>query len=469
MFDDDGRLGVSDGPVVARVLFSGDLCPINRLEAMLAGGDVDGAFGTTRRLFRRADLTVVNLEAPLCAVQAPTEGKTVSDTDGALPLLSRERVGVRVEHCPAASAAPLTLPSPRGGEGGNRCLTPVSGPIDKLGPNFRADPAIALALAAAPIHVACLANNHTMDQGAGGLRETLAALDAAGIRHVGAGATPAAARAPLCLTVKGTRVALLNAAVVEGALPLDGPGAARIDHIADRRAVVHAAREADAVIAVLHLGKEQVLFPSPGLQARCRDLIDAGATAVVCHHPHVPQGIEVYNGRPIAYSLGNFLFDWPEPEPETDSSFLLELGLGPSSVVEIAVHPFVRTASGGAALLTGRDKIDYLAFIADLSRPLTDGAALDALWREQCRALFDVWYRPRLKRLVSIDADDPRERRRAQLTILNLIQNAEHGEVLNQAVASLATDRAQPDAEARAVLDRLMGRLKRFAGMGQTG
>ncbi|MFW6157755.1 MAG: CapA family protein, partial [Planctomycetota bacterium] len=132
MFDSNGRIRLADEPVVASVLLAGDLCPIHRMDAVLAAGGLDAAFGDCRELFERADLTVVNLEAPLCRREAP---------------------------------------------------------LDKLGPNFRADPAIAATLADMPVHVACLANNHTMDQGAGGLLETLDALAEAGIQTVGASRT----------------------------------------------------------------------------------------------------------------------------------------------------------------------------------------------------------------------------------------------------------------------------------------
>jgi poly-gamma-glutamate synthesis protein (capsule biosynthesis protein) len=405
VFDTEGRVNLSEEEARARVLFVGDLCPINRVQTMLLAGDVAGAFGDTRELFRQSDLTVVNLEAPLCALEAP---------------------------------------------------------IAKLGPNFRADPEVARALAAVPVHAACLANNHVTDQGDAGLAETLAALDDAGIGHVGAGPDQNRAGGPLRLEASGVRLALLDFAVVEGAIPREGPGAARIDHLVVRRAVAEAAADGAVVIPSLHAGKEGVLFPSPGLQALCRELVEAGAAAVICHHPHVPQGIELYRGRPIAYSLGNFLFDWPEPEMETDSSFLLELGLGAAGVAEFSIHPFRKSAGGGAELLRGEARADYLKFIAELSAPLTQEERLSALWREQCRALLDSWYKPRLARGALLDSDDPAERRRAGLTFLNLMENDEHGAVLKQALLDEVTGRAAPDEDARRELDALVDRLKSF-------
>ncbi|MHC4917938.1 MAG: CapA family protein [Planctomycetota bacterium] len=409
MLDSEGRLTLSGGEARARLLFAGDLCPIHRLEKMLAAGDVEGAFGKTRELFRRADLAVVNLESPLCS-------------------------------------------------GGS--------PVAKLGPNFKADPGIAGVLAGVPVGAACLANNHTMDQGAEGLAETISALDAAGIPHVGAGPDQKAACGPLVLEAGGLRIALLAFATVEGALPETGPGAARINHLRIRRAVSEAAGggEADAVIPMLHTGKEQILFPSPAMQDLCREIVDAGAAAVVCHHPHVPQGIEVHRGRPIVYSLGNFLFDWPEPEPETDSSFLLELELSKSGATGLAAHPLVKGGNGGAVLLEGERGADYVAFLNEVSAPLADRGDFVRLWREQCRGLMKTWYEPRVKRGADVASDDPELRLKTELTFLNLMENDEHGEVLRTALLERATGEGGHDAEARERLDALMGRLVGFAG-----
>lgn len=406
MLDSEGRLKLAEGPARARLLVAGDLCPIYRLEGMLAGGDVDGAFGDTRALFERADLTVVNLESPLCVVETP---------------------------------------------------------IAKCGPNFRARPEVAGALAAAPVHVAGLANNHIMDQGPKGLAETVAALDAAGLKHLGAGPSAADAAAPLFLEVNGLKLALLAFAGGEFALSRGGPGAAGLDPVDNCRVVSDAAGRADLVIVFLHVGCEQVLFPAPELGKRCREMIDAGAAAVLCHHPHVPQGIEVYRGRPIACSLGNFLFDWPEPEPETDSSFLLELEVAASGVGSLEVHPLAKTPEAGAGLLAGQRRSDYIALLNELSAPLSDAAAGSRLWDQQCRALFETWYRPRLARIAELDAEDPQKRLRARLSVLNMFNYDSHREAISNALRLAAAGELADDEGARARLDELMKRLKGFA------
>jgi poly-gamma-glutamate synthesis protein (capsule biosynthesis protein) len=401
-----GRMALRDEAVAARILLAGDLCPIRRLNTMLAAGDVDGAFGDTRTLFAQADVSIVNLESPLCT--------------------SEDR-------------------------------------LSKVGPNFRADPRVAQSLTAAGVDVCCLANNHVMDFGAAGLHETLRVLDAAGIRHVGASADQTTAGGPLLLEAGGVRMALLNVGIVEGAVPRTGPGAMRLDRLALRRAVAQAATAERLTIPIVHAGREEVLFPSPGMRTLGRELIDAGAAAVVAHHPHVPQGIEIYRGRPIAYSLGNFLFDWHEPEPHTDTSFLLELGVSPHGVCELVLHPFRKSAVGGAQLLKGSSKADYLALLNDISTPLLDAELHQRLWAAQCRTLLHTAYAARLMRGAYIASDDPAARLKAQLTFLNLMEDDEHGDVIKQALLEAATGAGGDDAEIDERLKSLMARLCAFA------
>jgi poly-gamma-glutamate synthesis protein (capsule biosynthesis protein) len=409
LLNPQGTLALRPGTPRFRLLAGGDVCPILRLEAPLAAGRVDEIFAGSRALLQDADLAVINLESPLCRVNTP---------------------------------------------------------IAKCGPNFRAAPAIARTLREAGVDVCTLANNHILDQGAEGLAETLAALDSAGVQHLGAAPTTAAAAAPLRLTAGGGRLTLLNFAEGEYSRSRHGrPGAAPIETLANTHAVSAAAAQADWVVVFLHIGVEQVLFPSPFLRQRCRALIAAGATAVIAHHPHVPQGIEVWQGAPIVYSLGNLLFDWHEPEPETDSSFLLELGLGaPREVASLAVHPFRKSACTGIELLCGHARGQYVTFLNELSAPLLDDVQADLLWDEQCRMLWNSWYLPRLRRVAELESPDPALRHRAQLGIHNLFDHDSHRDLITRALELAAAGRFAPDPTVRPRLDQLMETLKGFVG-----
>lgn len=177
---------------------------------------------------------------------------------------------------------------------------------------FRSPPArVTQALAAAGINAVSLANNHTLDYGADGLADTIAALDAAGIAHAGAGANSAAARTPAFIDVGAWRVALL---AYSATLPEEffagaaTPGTA-FAHEAHVRADVAAARaRADIVLVSFHWGREGSTELRDYQIKLGRAAIDAGAQAVLGHHPHILQGVERYRDGVILYSLGNFVF-----------------------------------------------------------------------------------------------------------------------------------------------------------------
>lgn len=209
---------------------------------------------------------------------------------------------------------------------------------------LKANPALASELRRMGADVATFANNHSMDFGVAGLRDTLDALDHAGIIHVGAGMTLAASLKPAMLSTPGGRVAFVGVAATlpngSGAGP-NRPGVAPIRVLTryvidpvtidetpgmsafaetvvvegDRDLVLEAVRtaraECDLLIVTIHWGVPYG-FVAPFQDELAdyqrplgRALIDAGASAVIGHHPHYLQGVEFHDGRPIFYSLGN--------------------------------------------------------------------------------------------------------------------------------------------------------------------
>lgn len=171
---------------------------------------------------------------------------------------------------------------------------------------FQTPPAYARWLAAAGFTVLNLANNHAYDFGESGLRQTVAALDRAGLAHTGRPGQVAVQ------TVGQIRVALVGFAAYPWAASLtDIPAATRL--------VRRASRTADVVIVTMHAGAEgadrqhvrrgteRFLGENRGDVVRFgHAVVDAGADLVVGHGPHVLRGMEWYKGRLIAYSLGNF-------------------------------------------------------------------------------------------------------------------------------------------------------------------
>lgn len=171
------------------------------------------------------------------------------------------------------------------------------------------------------------ANNHSMNFGVGGMRDTLSALDEAGIRHFGIGETLDQAREPAIFDVRGTRVAFLGYDGITGDTygatdSSAGTAPLMADLVADD--VAAAAKQADIVIPFIHWGVEYTLTPTDTQRGLARRAIDAGATVVAGSHPHWVQGIEEYRGRPIVYSLGNFVFD-QDWSPETKQGLIMHL------------------------------------------------------------------------------------------------------------------------------------------------
>jgi poly-gamma-glutamate synthesis protein (capsule biosynthesis protein) len=183
--------------------------------------------------------------------------------------------------------------------------------------NFRAPPSAFTALAAAGVDVASMANNHGMDYGQVGLRDSLAAARSARFPVVGIGRDATQAFRPHTVEINGWRIALLGATqVIDSSLAAawsagDGkPGLASAQGGADRlRAAVAQARKAhDTVVVFLHWGQEGNQCPLERQQTLAQALVDAGADVIVGSHAHVLLGGGSLGDAYVHYGLGNFVF-----------------------------------------------------------------------------------------------------------------------------------------------------------------
>jgi len=218
--------------------------------------------------------------------------------------------------------------------GNLECSVATTGTPEDKRFTFRAHPRT-LPVLAKHFSAVGLANNHSGDFGKAALSETMANLRQSGLPFFGAGPNLAAAHEPLIIERKGVRIALLAydefkpRSFEAGA---DYPGVAWSE---DQQVVsdIRRARElgADLVFPFLHWGWEGEPKPCPRQRALARALIDAGADAVIGGHPHVTQGVETYKGKPIIYSLGNFVFDGFH-EDATRTGWLLRLSLNKRGV-----------------------------------------------------------------------------------------------------------------------------------------
>lgn len=185
-------------------------------------------------------------------------------------------------------------------------------PIKKSGPNLCQDDGCTEFLEQHHFNVACLANNHIMDYGVLSLRKTLQAFNK--MTLVGAGKREDAYRVNV-QNVNGRKIGFLSLTQNEFGVLADAIGqkselgAAWMLHPCVDEIIVKAKNQCDCLIILPHAGLEHFELPLPELRTLYRHWLSMGADAVIGGHPHVVQGYEEYQGKPIAYSLGNFCFD----------------------------------------------------------------------------------------------------------------------------------------------------------------
>ena len=195
-------------------------------------------------------------------------------------------------------------------------ITDSTSPIQIPGKHrFRAPAKAISALEWSGIGVATLANNHMMDFGVQGLKDTLRALDSIGVRYTGAGEDGTEARQPALIQCGNLRVAVLAYTRIDAPyrrqVPYAGVGSAGVARLVCKDVqgdISQALDQADVVVLSLHWKNSHLRLPHPVDLYVARELIDAGATIVFGHHPHIVRGIERYKSGLIAYSLGNFFF-----------------------------------------------------------------------------------------------------------------------------------------------------------------
>lgn len=223
------------------------------------------------------------------------------------------------------------------------------------------------------IDLVTLANNHALDYGRDAMLDTIDTLDRAGIRHVGAGKNLAEARKPAIVELNGRTFAFIGATRVypeaDWAAGTDSAGMfSAYDGGAQLAEEVKAAKQqADYVIAYVHWGIEREETPNEVQKSIAHRLVDAGADLVVGAHPHVLQGIEYYQGVPIAYSLGNFVFGSSIP-----STALLQ-----ADVDDAGIRLRLIPGTSAAGYTRKLDDAEKIAAFYEKMRGLSSGVKID--------------------------------------------------------------------------------------------
>ena len=245
--------------------------------------------------------------------------------------------------------------------------------------NFKADPELVKILTAGGVDLVNLANSHAMDYEEPGLVETINTLNNAGIGHLGAGKNIKEARRPDIIEVKGQRIAYLS--YYDTDLNSADQGKAGTNPRRNNRVAedIRALRgQVDWIIVNYHWGVELADYPGDWQIDLARFTIDQGADLVVGHHPHVLQGAEVYKGRPIVYSLGDFIFG-ANARSDYDTA-VLKVSLKDRNMkvefLPVEVKKFQPSVVNGAAGDRILKHVEQISSIFD--RPMRSSVVLDA-------------------------------------------------------------------------------------------
>ena len=254
-------------------------------------------------------------------------------------------------------------------------------PAIKTGPSLRMAQDAVKYLVGAGANGVTLANNHILDFGLGGLRDTLECCARDDVLTVGAGTTEPDMNQPLVLTQGQLSVAILNYAEQEwntlGGLGANISTTARVGRTLRRVSAEH-----DACILILHGGNEYHPLPSPQTVDRLRFFAECGASAVVMHHAHCFSGMEMWEGVPIYYGLGNFQFTRPSAKKEWYTGLIVKLDIHPSAPVSSA-HCFVSMNSQNydVKLMSGAECEEAAMTFEQRSAIISSESDLLAAWR----------------------------------------------------------------------------------------
>ena len=226
--------------------------------------------------------------------------------------------------------------------GNLECVVATTGSPEDDKPNvFRVHPR-ALKYIKRHFDAVGLANNHSGDFGPQAFAQMLGLLKHNKIGVYGGGMNLSEAHAPWIIERKGVRVAILGynefqPRSFEALHDKAGVAWGEPDFIAQDIARARQHHRADIVITYPHWGWENEKKGNAQQQALAHWMIDSGADAVVGGHPHVTQNVEVYKGKPIFYSLGNFMFNGFN-DKESNTGWVLKLTIGAAGDMDWKIH-----------------------------------------------------------------------------------------------------------------------------------
>ena len=271
------------------------------------------------------------------------------------------------------------------------CDKELEAPIIKSGPNLRGEPEEMGFLTEGNFDCVFLANNHLGDHGPLPVLDTIRRLDEAGIGHCGGGKDLEEAYRAWYAEKDGLRIAFISVCENEfGGAREDFPGSAGYNEMLVRTRIVEEKQKADFVVIIFHGGQEMNPVAGPSHIDRYRLFTVFGADAVVAMHTHCIQGTEIFEGKPIIYSMGNFYFnEYHRENPDEESApwnygYMTELFFEKGKPITFRLIPYHLVDEGKLLhVFEGEEKEKMLAYIDKLSAIIRD--------RKETQRFYDAW------------------------------------------------------------------------------
>lgn len=368
------------------ILLFGDICPTNKNEDKFAKGQINELFGDVLNIIKKSDLAIANLECPLT-----------------------ENVRKAI----------------------------------KSGPNLKSKPSSINAIKDAKFDVLSIANNHIMDFGETGLRDTIKACKEAGIDYVGADINAIKAQQYLIKHLHDKKIGIMAFADNELNIAYgDNAGANGIDLLYSFEEINKAKKQCDYLIIIYHSGLEHYEYPSPELQRRCRKMVEMGADLVTCQHSHIIGCNEEYLNGTIVYGQGNFLFSTYNESTEWNTGLIISLDFDNNKNI-LKYIPIETTKEGNVILLNKERSRFIMNDFFERSTKIADLNFLQAKHDEYCKKKECVYWGilmgyPRLiyviNRLLNNLLTRIFVRKNKAIVIENIIQCETHNEVLRKVI-----------------------------------
>lgn len=254
------------------------------------------------------------------------------------------------------------------------CISDRGEPLEGKYYTFRAEPKRMKLIEEMGTDIVSLANNHVYDYGAEALLDTAELLEKAGIAYVGGGRDIDEAKQPVYFIVNGVKVGYVAASRAEKTrytpqAEKDEPGVLLMYESEEFAGVIeNASKECDYLIAYVHWGTEDSDRFEDYQHEQAEELLRSGADIIIGSHPHVLQGIEYIDGKPVVYSMGDFWFN-----DETKYNGLLELKISGEGLLEMSFVPCRQTEYTTQYLSEKGDQRELFDYLEERSKGVKIG------------------------------------------------------------------------------------------------